>query len=169
MAQLDQSYETDSLPKSDFEPIPTAVYDYVIHSAEVVNVKNNGQMIKIRLDVTGPTHQGRVVFDNVTIKNSSAQAVEIGHKRLGEYNRACGLSRLTDTDQLVGCPVRGRTGIEKSDQYGDRNRINAIMPPSGSSPMPKTGGAPAPAVAPSGIPAGLKSGGAKPGWAAPKE
>jgi hypothetical protein len=33
--------------------------------------------------------------------------------------------------------------------------------------MPKTGGTPA--AAPSGIPAGLKSGGAKPGWAAPKE
>jgi hypothetical protein len=166
MAQLDQTYETSALPKSDFEPVPTAVYDYVIHSAEVVPVKNNGLMIKIRLDITGPSHQGRVVFDNVTLRNASEKAVEIGHKRLGEYARACGLSSVSDSDQLIGCHVRGRTGIEKSDQYGDRNRINAIMPPSGASPMPRTGGA---SAAPSGIPAGLKSGGAKPGWAAPKE
>jgi hypothetical protein len=168
MAQLDKTYETSALPKSDFEPVPAKVYDFVIHSAGLMDTKNGGKQIKVRLDITGPDNQGRVIFDNVTIKNASAKAVEIGEKRLGEYTRACGLPNISDTDQLVGCQVRGRVGIETSEEYGDRNRINAIMPPSGSSPMPKTGGA-SPVAAPSGIPAGLKSGGAKPGWAAPKE
>jgi hypothetical protein len=167
MAQLEQSYETEALPKSNFEPIPAKRYSSVIHSASVENTKNGGQMLKLRFDITGPDHQGRIVFGTITLKNANPKAVEIGKQQLGDLLRATGIPRLTDSDQLIGCPCDIQVGIEKSEEYGDRNKINGYRPPVGSSPMPKTGGTPA--AAPSGIPAGLKSGGAKPGWAAPKE
>jgi hypothetical protein len=163
MAQLEQSYDANDLPKSDFEPVPAGNYDCSIHSAEVVNTKNNGQMLKFRLDITGPTHQGRVVFGNVTLRNANPKAVEIGKQQLGDLIRACGIPRLTDSDQIIGCQVLARIGIEKSEEYGDKNRVNRIQPPSGSSPMPHTSfGTSAPA--PSGIPAGLKSSSSKPSW-----
>jgi hypothetical protein len=174
MAQLDQTYETEALPKSSFDPIPAKRYSSVIHSASVENTKNNGQMLKLRFDITGPDHQGRVVFGTVTLKNANPKAVEIGKQQLGDLLRATGIPRLTDSDQLIGCPCDIQVGIEKSEEYGDRNKINGYRPPAGSSPMPtfgnvSQGSLEAKGVTLGGIPAGLKSGGAKPGWAAPKE
>ncbi len=161
MAQLETAYDANDLPKSDFEPIPAKTYEAVIHSASVANVKNNGQQLKIRLDITGPDHQGRVVFDNVTLKNQNVQAVEIGKKRLGEYIRAAGVQRLTDTDQLVGAPVRVRIGIEKNEEYGDRNKVNGVAPLEGANPMPSGLGN----VAQTAPKVETKPAGAKPTWA----
>lgn len=164
MAQLEQSYDVNDLPKSDFEPIPAKLYDGVIHSATLAIVKNNGQQLKVRIDITGPDHQGRVVFDSVTLKNASVQAVEIGKKRLGEYIRAAGIQRLTDTDQLAGTPVRVRVGIEdKNPEYAPKNVVKGIMAPAGSSPMPSGLGSVSNHAAAEEKPAAPK--GAKPAWA----
>jgi hypothetical protein len=163
MAQLEQSYDANDLPKSNFEPVPAGKYECVIHSASVENTKNGGQMLKYRLDITGPTSEGRVVFGNVTLRNANPKAVEIGKQQLGDLIRACGIPRLTDSDQLVGSRVMARIGIDKSEEYGDKNKVNGIMPLAGSSPMPSGLGnvtqTPAQSEAPKG---------AKPAWAAPK-
>lgn len=161
MAQLEQSYSADELPKSDFEPIPAGKYECTIHSASVENTKSGGQMLKYRLDIIGPAHQGRVVFGTVTLKNSNPQAVEIGKKQLGDLIRACGIPRLTDTDQLVGSRVLASIGIEKNEEYGDRNKVRSIQPLAGSNPMPSGLGGSLPKAA-SGE---AKPAGAKPAWA----
>lgn len=140
MAQLDQSYDAESLPKSTFDPVPAGRYEAVIHSASVENTKSGGQMLKYRLDLMAPA-QGRVVFGTVTLKNANPKAVEIGKQQLGDLIRAAGIPRLTDTDQLVGCRVLARIGIEKSEEYGDRNKVNGIQAIAGTNPMPSFGGA----------------------------
>jgi hypothetical protein len=136
MAQLEQSYSADELPKSNFDPVPAGRYECLIHSASVENTKSGGQMLKYRLDIIGPTCEGRVVFGTVTLKNANPKAVEIGKQQLGDLIRAAGIARLTDSDQLVGCRVMARIGIEKSEEYGDRNKVNGIQAAAGSSPMP---------------------------------
>jgi hypothetical protein len=107
MAFLEHAISLDDLPEStgdnDFKPLPAGWYQVSINKAELRNTKDEtGQYIAVRYDVTGPTHQGRVVFGNLNIKNKSEKAESIGRAQLGELMRALGLSKVSDTDQLVG-------------------------------------------------------------------
>jgi hypothetical protein len=137
MAQLLETFSVDSLPKpttGNFEPLPAGWYSVVVNGAEIKNTKaGNGQYIAVRYDVTGPTHQGRVVFGNLNIKNPNPKAEEIGRQQLGELMRAIGLSALQDTDQLIGGQLQIKLDVRESEQYGASNdvkgfKVNGSMP-----------------------------------------
>lgn len=106
MAFLEHAIDLGDLPESapkDFSPIPEGWYSATINKAELKPTKDgSGEYIAIRYDITGPTHQGRVIFGNINIKNRSEKAEAIGRAQLGDLMRSLGLSRLTDTDQLIG-------------------------------------------------------------------
>lgn len=129
MAKLGQTYVADDLPKSDrdFSPLPDGWYAVTCSEADVKATKaGTGSYIKMRLDVTGPTHQGRVLFTNLNIRNPNPKAEEIGNQQLGELMRAIGLPRLEDTDQLVGRSFSVKLTTRSSDQYGDQNEVKAF-------------------------------------------
>ena len=118
MAFLDEEFTLDTLPKgtSNFEPLPEGWYNATITGAEVKPTKaNDGKYIAAKYNITGPTHQGRVVFGNLNIKNASIKAEEIGRQQLGEIMRAIGLAKVTDTDQLIG----GNLGIKLVVKTGE--------------------------------------------------
>ena len=150
MANLGEIFDVEFLPqgKTSFDPIPAGWYTVTIASAEVKATKNGtGQYIAIRYDVTGPTHQGRVIFGNLNICNASPKAEEIGRQQLGELCRAIGLAKVGDTDQLVGHGLSIKVDIEKSEQYGDKNQVRGFKPVAGGAP-PRAAMAAAPAAAP---------------------
>ena len=118
MAFLDEEFNVDSLPQgtSNFEPLPEGWYNATITGAEVKATNaGNGKYISCKYTITGPTHQGRVVFGNLNIKNPSTKAEEIGRQQLGEIMRAIGLAKVQDTDQLIG----GNLGIKLTVKTGD--------------------------------------------------
>jgi len=137
MAQLNETFSVDALPKpttGNFEPLPAGWYTVVVNGAEIKNTKaGNGQYIAVRYDVTGPTHQGRVVFGNLNIKNPSPKAEEIGRQQLGELMRAVGLSALQDTDQLIGGQLSIKLDVRESEQYGASNDVKGFK--SNGAPM----------------------------------
>lgn len=144
MAFLDQTYHTDNLPKGNsYEPIPAGWYTAEITKAEVKpTTAGSGSYIAVRYDITGPTHQGRVVFGNLNIKNPNPKAEEIGRQQLGEIMRAIGLTQVTDTDQLIGGRLEIKLTIKKDEQYGDGNDIKGFKGISGSVlPVPASSGA----------------------------
>lgn len=156
MAFLGQTFDENELLKSDrnFALIPAGVYDATITKADLKPTKTGGgQYIAMRCDITGPTHQGRVIFSNINIKNASTAAENIGRQQLGEIMRAIGLSKVTDTDQLVGGNVKIKISIRPSrtDEktgaiYESSNEIKAFSSSSGSVPAfksPQTTDAPA--------------------------
>ena len=106
MAFLGQTFDANELPQGNggnFEPLPEGSYNATVTQAELKPTNDGtGQYIKLRLDITGPSHQGRVIFSNLNIKNASAKAEEIGRQQLGDIMRAIGLAKVTDTDQLIG-------------------------------------------------------------------
>jgi Protein of unknown function (DUF669) len=129
MAVLTESFDAASLPKSDrnFDPLPEGWYTASITGAEIKKTKDGtGEYIDIRYDITGPTHQGRVVFGNLNIKNQNPKAEEIGRQQLGELMRAIGLARVTDTDQLIGGSLGLKLVIVKSEQYGNSNNVKGF-------------------------------------------
>ena len=154
MAFLDEEFNVDSLPQgtSNFEPLPDGWYNSIITGAEVKITKTgDGKYIACKYTITGPTHQGRVVFGNLNIKNPSAKAEEIGRSQLGEIMRAIGLAKVTDTDQLIG----GNLGIKLVVKTGDYagNEIKGYkslggIAPAAVAPFKPAAGSPAAKSAP---------------------
>jgi hypothetical protein len=147
MAQLDETFSVDSLPVSDrnFEPLPAGWYTAVVNGAEIkVTKAGTGKYIAVRYDITGPTHQGRVIFGNLNIKNPNPTAEKIGREQLGEIMRAIGLATVQDTDQLIGGQLMIKLEIRESEQYGASNDVKGFKA-SGAAP-PKAALAAAPAA-----------------------
>jgi hypothetical protein len=146
MAFLDETFEADSLPvgNTSYGAIPAGWYNATIQKAELKNTKaGNGRMISLRLAITGPTHQGRVVFCNLNINNPNPQAEEIGRQQLGEIMRAIGLARVGDTDELVGGMLSVKL-VLKND--GEENDVKGFKAVGGSIPKAMPSSMPAPAA-----------------------
>lgn len=169
MAFLGQTFAASDLPQSNggnYEPLPAGWYTANITQAELKStLAGDGQYIKLRYDITGPTHQGRVVFGNLNIKNASAKAEEIGRQQLGEIMRAIGLAKVQDTDQLIGASIQvkldvrpartdektGKTYEASNDVKGYRAINGGAAPafkPAAPAAAPATQAAPAKAAPP---------------------
>lgn len=138
MALLNQTFDINQLPQntSSFDPLPQGWYSGVITGAELKNTKNGtGQYIAIKYQVTAPTHQGRVVFGNINIKNANPKAEEIGRQQLGEIMRAIGLARVQDTDQLIGGNLQIKLAIRESEGYEPQNEFKGFKAIEGSAPQ----------------------------------
>lgn len=152
MAFLSESFDVNELPVGNtgsFEPLPAGWYTVTISQAELKATKaGTGQYIKLRYDVTGPTHQGRVVFGNLNIKNPNPKAEEIGRQQLGDIMRAIGLAKVTDTDQLIGGQIAIKLDVKEDAQYGPSNEVKGFKSVSGSqapaAAIPQSQGNPAP-------------------------
>jgi hypothetical protein len=163
MAFLNEEFNVNELPQgnNNFEPLPAGWYTATISQSELKATKaGNGQYIKLRYDITGPSHQGRVVFGNLNIKNANPKAEEIGRADLGEIMRAIGLAKVTDTDQLIGGQIGIKLSIKDDAQYGASNEVKGFKSLSGSA-------APAAAVIPAktASPAPAAPAKAAPPWA----
>lgn len=122
MAFLDEEFTLDTLPvgTSNFEPLPAGWYTAAITGAEIKATKaGDGKYIAVKYTITGPSHQGRVVFGNLNIKNASTKAEEIGRQQLGEIMRAIGLAKVTDTDQLIGGNLQIKLEVETGEYAGN--------------------------------------------------
>ena len=136
MAFLTETFDVNELPVGNagtFEPLPAGCYTCTISQAELKDTNaGNGQYIKLRYDITGPTHQGRVVFSNLNIKNANPKAEEIGRQQLGEIMRALGLITVADTDQLIGGQIGIKITIKDDAQYGASNEVKGFKSMTGS-------------------------------------
>ena len=154
MAFLNEEFNVNELPQGNgnFEPLPAGWYTATISQSELKDTKaGNGQYIKLRYDITGPTHHGRVVFGNLNIKNANPKAEEIGRQQLGDIMRAIGLAKVTDTDQLIGGQIGIKLEVKQDEQYGASNEVKGFKSLSGSAApaaavIPAKAAAPAPAA-----------------------
>lgn len=139
MAILDTEINANDLPEStggEFDLIPAGWYTAAITEADLKATKDgSGQYIKLRWDITGPTHQGRVVFQNLNIRNPNPKAEEIGRRELGEVMKAGGLSALRDTDKLIGINANIKIKVRPPhDGYDADNAVNGIKALTGGVP-----------------------------------
>ena len=152
MAFLNQEYDVATLPEgTNYELLPAGWYNCTIDGAELKDTKEKtGQFIAIKYKVTGPTHDGRVVFCNLNIKNSSSKAEEIGRQQLGELMRAIGLAKVTDTDQLIGGNLQIKLAIrDAANGYDASNEVRGYKSIEGGSlPMMESKPTAKPAAAP---------------------
>ena len=155
MAFLNEEFTLDTLPvgnTGNFEPLPEGWYNATITGADIKDTKaGDGQYIACKYTITGPSHQGRIVFGNLNIKNASTKAEEIGRQQLGEIMRAIGLSTVRDTDQLIGGNLTLKLVVKTGDYAGNEIKgYKAIGSGGGmvSKPAPSAPAAPSAGKAP---------------------
>ena len=135
--RLDEEFDVGTLPQStnNFDPLPPGWYEVSITDAEIRKTKaGTGSYIAVRYDVIGPTHQGRVVFRNLNIRNPNPKSEEIGRQQLGDLMRAIGVPRLTDTDQLIGGSLKIKLKIREQEGYDPSNDVSGFKALEGSAP-----------------------------------
>ena len=127
MSSLGQVFDISDMPDGapSYEPVPEGWYFVSITGAEIKETKSgSGYYIRLRFDISGPTHQGRCVFANLNIKNSNPKAEEIARRDLAEIMRATGIDSLQDTDQLIGEILSVKVVISPgNDGYAASNDI----------------------------------------------
>lgn len=68
----------------------------------------------------------------MNLKNKSPKAEEIGRQQLGELMRACGISRVTGSDQLIGGRCAIKLTVETQEGYEPRNNVKGFRAITGS-------------------------------------
>lgn len=144
--ELDDIFGSDWSPAAvideegdgSFEPLPPGTYRAQVDDASLVTTKaGNGKMIKVTLKITGPTHAGRLAWDQMVVAHPNATASSIGQLRFASLCVACGFeAKRPRLHELIGRPISVRLGIEKSEQYGDRNKVTEYRPGSAAPPSP---------------------------------
>ena len=125
------SDEAKNASGGEFLPIPKGNYIMRITQADVVDTKaGDGKMVKLRLDVEGPSNVGRVIFDQILVASTPAkqEAVDIGRAKFGALCEACGFTDAppSDTSQLIGHVVEAYIKIEPAKNgYDARNGVGS--------------------------------------------
>ena len=154
--KLGETYFAAELQPStqSYELLAPGWYTAIITEGELKTTKaGDGEYIKLRYDITGPTGQGRCVFSNFNIKNKSTKAEEIGRQQLGEMMRAVGLPSVSNTDELINGHLTIKIDVRPaSGEYAAQNEVKGWRSSTGSlppQPKPETpAGAPAKASPP---------------------
>ena len=122
---------------SEYNPIPEGDYNLRVSGAEMKATRSGGSMLKLSIEVLGPSYAGRKFFQNYNIRCSSSRAESIGIQQLKMLWQASGGDGTpTDTEQFVGRVFRAKVGIEESkdDRYGPQNRIQRYYPQTANTP-----------------------------------
>lgn len=137
MGDLGQTFSLDQLPTGEeFTPVPDGDYLCTVKGAEVKPTKNGtGKLLKLQLEITGPTHAGRVIFDQINIQNANQVAQEIGLRQFGELMRATGVANVEDSQVFVGRSLSARVTTEHSEGYDPQNRVKRYKPAPGGAPQ----------------------------------
>ena len=146
MGFLEETFDINDMPvaeKRNFDPVPAGWYTAAIAGAELKTTRT-GNYISVRFDITGPEHQGRVVFTNLNTRNPNPKAEEIGRAQLGDIMRATGVAKLEDTDQLLGGNLSIKVTVKDDPTYGPGNEVRAFKAVEGSTPPVAAPAAPPP-------------------------
>ena len=117
----------------DLEPIPIGWYQAQIVESAVRDASNgNGSYLLAVFEILDGEFRGRKIFQNITLQNTSQQAVEIGARLLTDIYTAIGHTGPTkDIRVMLFKPVMARVGIkrDKDGIYPDRNAVAQVKPP----------------------------------------
>lgn len=118
---------TTVAPATAYTPLPKGTYLAMIIDSEMKPTKSgSGEYLMITLEILDGQYKGRKLFDRLNIRNSNAVAEEIAQRTLSAICKACGIGRLTDSDQLHNTPMAITVSIEPArGEYDASNRIKA--------------------------------------------
>ena len=86
MALLDMQFDQNEIQdahKNDFDPIPAGTYTAEITRSEIKdNASGSGNRLSLGLKIIDGTHAGRLIFQDITLRNNNQIAQQIGRKQM---------------------------------------------------------------------------------------
>ena len=87
-------------------PLAAGTYPVKVEAASVKEAKSgNGKYVEIQFRVTDGQGANRCVWARLNHQNANETAARIGMGQLKKLASTCGLTRLTDTSQLIGAEL----------------------------------------------------------------
>jgi hypothetical protein len=124
-----------------FEPMPEGLYELQAESFEQKISKNKNTYISVQYRVTGENYNNRVVWENFTVTGANP-TVAISRIKAWYIATGRGPDELNLTREslaeMMGQGFLAKIGIEKSEQYGDKNKIDSFLAPKMTQAMPRT-------------------------------
>jgi len=138
----------DMPEESSFAPIPAGWYQVSVKAVELkTSNAGNSTYLNIQYSILAPTNQGRVVFGMCGVTNQDPDKEATSRYFLGQLMRACALSKLTDTDQLIGANLEIQLTVKPAvmetvngveiEKYPAGNNVKSYRAMAGSS-LPTT-------------------------------
>lgn len=141
MALLDMQFDQTEIQdahKNDFDPIPAGTYTAEITRSEIKdNASGSGNRLSLGLKIIDGTHAGRLIFQDITLRNNNQIAQQIGRKQMAQLVSACGKSSVQDSSDLHGIPMEIKVAIkiDKTGQYDPSNEVKKFAAIAGSRPQ----------------------------------
>ncbi|MCU0812732.1 MAG: DUF669 domain-containing protein [Thiobacillaceae bacterium] len=131
MAKL--NFDTSAIESQTFEALPAGWYPVMIVDEEQKEAKSgNGEYVKMTLEVTEGPYKGRKLWEQFSLWHTNPQTVEIAQRGIATIAQAVGIAKCNDTTELHNRVFDAKVIIEKSDQYGDQNRIRGYRKHAGT-------------------------------------
>lgn len=128
MADL-SGFDASQVAPASFDVLPAGEYEVVIVASTMeTTADGTGQFLKIELQVLSGEYQNRKLWDRLNLVNKSEKAVQIARGSLSAICRAVGVLTPRDSSELHNKPMRIKVKVEKSEDYGEQNRITAYKP-----------------------------------------
>jgi hypothetical protein len=149
-------FDANNVQPNSFDVLPAGEYEAVIVSSVIQpTTKGDGRYLKLELQILNGEFQNRKLWDNLNLWNPSAKAQEIARGTLSSICRAVGVLTPNDSSDLHNKPLRIKVKVEKSDEYGEQNKVVAYKPrnagpaptaaPGSGTPWPASPHSPSPA------------------------
>ena len=111
-------------PNAAPEALPAGDYVAQVVGSEVKpTASGSGEYLKLEIEILSPGFSGRRVFDQLNIRNESAEAERIGRAQLSALCHAVGVLRISDSQQLHGKPFMVKLTLKEDPQYGKQNKV----------------------------------------------
>lgn len=145
-------------PAKAFEALPAGWYTAMVDESEIKGTKaGTGFYMKVRFSLLDEGMKNRKVFANITLRNPSQQAEEIGMRELSALGHAVGVLNIGDSAQVLNKVLQIKLAIKTSEQYGTQNEVKGYKAQGDAAAVADqpsaTEAAPAaPAAAPASVP-----------------
>ena len=140
MALLNMQFNQEEIQEAQqdrYELVPAGTYTAEITRSEVKeNNSGSGNRLSLGFKILEGAHAGRLVFQDITLRNTNDIAQQIGRKQMAQLFHACGTNGVEDSSELHGIPMQIKVAIrkDKTGQYDDQNEIKKFAQIGGSKP-----------------------------------
>lgn len=121
-------FDASQVAPSSFDVVPAGEYEAVIISSAMKPTEKGGKMLKLELQILSGEYQNRKVWDNLNLVCASEKAVQIARGTLSAICRAVGVLTPKDSSELHNRPMRIKLKVEKSDEFGEQNKVTTYKP-----------------------------------------
>jgi hypothetical protein len=136
MADL-SGFDANAVQPTSFDVLPAGEYEIIIINSTMKPTSDGrGKYLELEIQVLNGPCQNRKLWDRLNLFNPSEKATTIARGTLSSICRAVGVMTPKDSSELHNKPLRCKVVVEKSDEYGEQNRIKAYKPRNAGPVMP---------------------------------